>query len=237
MQIFKVLSVLLNYPEAEMLLVLDEMLAIIEQENMLNGADKQTLSVLLNSFRHTDLLESQENYVALFDRGRFLSLHIFEHVHGESRERGQAMVNLLQLYETHGFEINTQELPDFIPLFLEFLSQLNIDEAKSLLQDAMPVLALLGARLDERGSHYAAIFHALSNSVGKPEDLEQIRQQVSIEGEDETLVNLDAIWEEEMVSFMASSTRCQTPSSEINPITILPREQIIASSSTKGVSL
>jgi nitrate reductase delta subunit len=112
------------------------------------------------------MLDSQEQYVALFDRGRFLSLHIFEHVHGESRDRGQAMVNLLQMYEAHGFEMSTHELPDYIPLFLEFLSQQEQAEAVQLLHDAMPVLSLLGARLTERGSEFQA-FDALAGFAGE----------------------------------------------------------------------
>lgn len=224
----KVLSVLLSYPEPETLLALDEMAAIIAQENLLPEKQSQALLALLNTYRNTDLLESQENYVLLFDRGRFLSLHIFEHVHGESRERGQAMVNLLQMYESHGFEINTQELPDYIPLFLEFLSQLTHQEAQALLQDAMPVLALLGARLAERGSHYAAIFDALAGFAGEPEQLADIRAQVATEGEDETLVHMDAIWEEETINFMGAGDSCQAQDATISPITIMPREQFIA---------
>ncbi|OYV16678.1 MAG: narJ, partial [Methylococcaceae bacterium NSM2-1] len=119
----KVLSHLLSYPEAETLAALDEMTAVIEQEKLLPEAHIKPVLAIINSYRGADLLDLQERYVALFDRGRYLSLHIFEHVHGESRDRGQAMVNLLQMYEAHGFEMSTHELPDYIPLFLEFLSQ------------------------------------------------------------------------------------------------------------------
>ena len=75
----------------------------------------------------------QEQYVATFDRGRALSLHLFEHIHGESRDRGQAMVNLLEVYRKHGFELNARELPDYIPLFLEYLAQRPVEEALSLI--------------------------------------------------------------------------------------------------------
>ena len=154
----KVLSLLLSYPEAETLAALDEMAAVIEQEKLLPEDHKKPVLALINSYRGADLLDLQEHYVALFDRGRYLSLHIFEHVHGESRDRGQAMVNLLQMYESHGFEMSTHELPDYIPLFLEFLSQQEPAEAMQLLQDAMPVLSLLGARLAERGSEFQRDF-------------------------------------------------------------------------------
>jgi nitrate reductase delta subunit len=217
MQTLKVLSLLLSYPEVETLAALDEMAEVVEQENLLLDDHEKSVLALIDSYRGVDLLDSQEDYVALFDRGRFLSLHIFEHVHGESRDRGQAMVNLLQMYESHGFEMSTHELPDYIPLFLEFLSQQQQAEAVQLLHDAMPVLSLLGARLAERGSEFRAIFDA------------EIRQQAATEGEDETLVNMDEIWEEEAVSFMGAGDACKSQTPAVSPITITPRDQFLKS--------
>lgn len=227
MLIFKVLSLLLSYPEAEMLEALDEMAAVIDQDPLLPEPRKQALQALLAGYRDVDLLDRQEDYVALFDRGRFLSLHIFEHVHGESRDRGQAMVNLLEMYQSHGFEMDSRELPDYLPLFLEFLSQLPSEqEALQLLQDAMPVLSLLGARLIERGSQFAAIFDALADLAGEPEEIDTIRQQAASEGDDETLLHIDEIWEEEAVSFMANGgDTCKSQTTVSNPIIITPREQ------------
>ncbi len=229
MQTLKVLSLLLSYPEAEMLEALDEMAAVVERENLLPDDPKKAVLALIDSYRGADLLDSQERYVALFDRGRFLSLHIFEHVHGESRDRGQAMVNLLRMYEAHGFEMSSHELPDYIPLFLEFLSRQEQVEAVSLLDDAMPVLSLLGARLSERGSEFSAIFDALAGFAGDPEALDEIRQQAATEGEDETLVNMDQIWEEEAVSFMGAGDTCKSQIHAVSPITITPRHQFITS--------
>jgi len=229
MRTLKVLSLLLSYPEAEMLAALDEMAAVVEQENLLQDDHKKLVLALIDAYRGVDLLDVQEDYVALFDRGRFLSLHIFEHVHGESRDRGQAMVNLLQMYEAHGFEMSTHELPDYIPLFLEFLSQQEQAEAVQLLHDAMPVLSLLGARLTERGSEFGAIFDALSGFAGEPEALEEIRLQAATEGADETLVNMDEIWEEEAVSFMGAGDTCKSQSPAVSPITITPRDQFLKS--------
>jgi nitrate reductase delta subunit len=226
MQTLKVLSHLLSYPEAEMLAALDEMAVVVEQENLLLEAPKKTVLALIDSYRGVDLLDVQEAYVALFDRGRFLSLHIFEHVHGESRDRGQAMVNLLQMYEAHGFELATHELPDYIPLFLEFLSQQEQQAAQQLLHDAMPVLSLLGARLTERGSLFCAIFDALAGFAGEPEALAEILHQAATEGEDETLVNMDEIWEEEAVSFMGAGEACKSQAT-VSPITITPRDEYL----------
>jgi nitrate reductase delta subunit len=223
----KVLSVLLSYPEAETLLALDEMAMVVEQENLLLNEHKKLVLALIDSYRGTDLIDVQEAYVALFDRGRFLSLHIFEHVHGESRDRGQAMVNLLQKYESCGFEMATHELPDYIPLFLEFLAQQESTEVIQLLQDAMPVLSLLGARLKERGSRASAIFDALAGIAGEPDGLEDICRQASTEGEDDTLTNMDALWEEEAVSFMGTEEACNSQTVAISPLFIMPREQYL----------
>jgi nitrate reductase delta subunit len=225
----KVLSHLLSYPEAETLAALDEMTAVIEQEKLLPEAHIKPVLAIINSYRGADLLDLQERYVALFDRGRYLSLHIFEHVHGESRDRGQAMVNLLQMYEAHGFEMSTHELPDYIPLFLEFLSQQEPAEAVKLLQDAMLVLSLLGARLAERGSEFQAIFAALESIAGEPVGINEIRQQASTENPDETILHMDEIWEEEAVSFMGAGDSCQTKAATVSPITITSRDQFIKS--------
>jgi len=229
----KVFSLLLSYPEAEMLAELDALVAVIEQENVLPETDKKSVLSLINSYRGADLLDLQERYVALFDRGRYLSLHIFEHVHGESRDRGQAMVNLLQMYESHGFAMATHELPDYVPLFLEFLAQQQPPEAIKLLQDAMPVLSLLGARLTERGSDFRVIFEALESIAGEAEEITEIRRRAATEAPDETIVNMDAIWEEEAVSFMGAANSCQTQAPAVSPITITPREQFHA---LKGIN-
>lgn len=225
----KVLSLLLSYPEAEMLEALDDMASVIAQENLLPEADKNAVLGLIDSCRSKDLLELQESYVALFDRGRYLSLHIFEHVHGESRDRGQAMVNLMQMYESHGFAIAARELPDYIPLFLEFLSQQKQKEAAQLLQDAMPVLSLLGARLSERASGFHAVFDALAGFAGEPEAIAEIRQQAASEAPDETLVHMDDIWEEEAISFMGAGDACKSKPANVSPVTIKSRDEYLKS--------
>ncbi|PKM10454.1 MAG: nitrate reductase molybdenum cofactor assembly chaperone [Gammaproteobacteria bacterium HGW-Gammaproteobacteria-3] len=231
----KVLSVLLSYPQQDTLAALDEMAVVITRDTSLSDTRKQALKALLDTFKDADLLDLQERYGALFDRGRFLSLHIFEHVHGESRDRGQAMVNLLRLYENHGFILSSRELPDYLPLFLEFLAQLDArEQILNLLRDAMPVLSLLGARLQERGSAFKAVFDALTDITGEPDAIADIRRQAAQEGDDETLVNMDAIWEEEAVSFMAAGDPCKPQGEAVNPIAFTPREQILKAASPDG---
>ena len=164
---------------------------------------RQQLKDLLQAVYSGDLMDAQEAYTGLFDRGRSLSLLLFEHVHGESRDRGQAMVDLMALYENHGFAINVRELPDYIPLYLEYLSHRPHLEAREGLTDVSHILGLLSARLQERNSPYASLFDALLMISGAQVDITQLRKQTASEKRDDTLEALDKIWEEEAVTFGA----------------------------------
>ncbi|MCC2596817.1 nitrate reductase molybdenum cofactor assembly chaperone [Pusillimonas sp. MFBS29] len=157
MLLYRILSALLDYPEQDMLDALPEI------EEALKGwpdAARQ-LKPLMQFLEAGDLIAVQENYVATFDRSPAHSLHLFEHVHGESRDRGQAMVDLLQEYRSHGFEPATAELPDHVPLFLEYLSLLEPEVAELLLGEAIHVLAAIGDRLGRNDSPYAEVFTVL----------------------------------------------------------------------------
>lgn len=222
MLILKVVSALLSYPQTELLEALDEIAREVGVNADVPEPQKAGLLAFINTHRNMELVEWQQRYVELFDRGRALSLLIFEHVHGESRDRGQAMVDLLRVYQNHGFAISTRELPDHIPLFLEFLSQVPKEEALDLLRGALPVLNLLGARLAERASPYAALFDALSAVAGDDSNLELVREQAAAEGPDDTLLRMDEIWEEEAVSFMGSPKACN--SEAIQPLKYTPRK-------------
>ena len=207
MKTLKVLSALLCYPQAELQAALPEMAEVIAQEKLLPESKVQALLQFMEQMAQSDLITWQENYVRLFDRGRALSLHLFEHLHGESRDRGQAMVNLLEVYRQHGFELSARELPDYLPLLLEYLAQRPSGEALDMLADALHILSLLGARLAERGSDYQVVFDALIAWVGEPTDIEAIRRQAATEGPDQTIVQMDKIWEEEAVTFMANANQ------------------------------
>lgn len=161
MRIFKALSALLTYPSEDLVAALDEIGALIESDRVVPKADRQALIHLADSLRGRDLYDLQENYVLLFDRTRSLSLHLFEHVHGESRDRGQAMVDLRAMYEGKGLIGADNELPDYTPLFLEFLSMLDPEEALPLLGEPVHVFTALAERLRKRGSNYEAVFRAL----------------------------------------------------------------------------
>lgn len=223
MRILKVFSALLSYPRGEMRAALDELAEAVANEPALPERERVGVLALLDRYRDVDLIEWQQDYVELFDRGRHLSLHLFEHIHGESRDRGQAMVDLLRVYQTHGFELSARELPDYIPLFLEYLAQQPAGEALDLLRGALPVLNRLGARLAERNSPYAALFDALTAVAGEHPDNAALRQQVAAEGPDETLVRMDEIWEEEAVRFMANPGACEGQPQDVQPVNFAPR--------------
>ena len=146
MSLYRLLSALLSYPEQELLDALPEIDAALAEHPWAG----ETLEPLTAWLGGQALIPLQETYVATFDRNRSHSLHLFEHVHGESRDRGQAMVDLLQTYRDHGFEPVVSELPDHVPLFLEFLGVIDADQAQALLDEAIHVLAAIGSRLRAR---------------------------------------------------------------------------------------
>jgi nitrate reductase delta subunit len=161
MKTFKVLSLLLCYPESDWLAALPELEAALADEVDFNGQASAKMAPLFAQLSETKLIALQENYVATFDRNPSHSLHLFEHIHGESRDRGSAMIDLLEEYWKRDFDASASELPDYVPLFLEFLSLLPADEALELLGDAVHVIAAIGRKLDANGSPYATAFQVL----------------------------------------------------------------------------
>lgn len=171
---FKALGILLWYPTTEWLEGASDLCDLIEQEAIVRKDQLPALRSLINQLKGTDLLELQEDYVDTFDRVRSLSLHLFEHVHGESRDRGQSMVDLAGRYKEQGFSLAASELPDYLPVFLEYLSMLSEEEALEELTNTGHILAALGKRLAERGSPYSAVLDTLTRLAGKePEKVER----------------------------------------------------------------
>jgi nitrate reductase delta subunit len=199
---YKVLSAVLAYPTPEFQNAARELNEALHGERLLPAGHRTAVAVLIADIAEADLLEVQARYVDLFDRTRSLSLHLFEHVHGESRDRGQAMVSLLERYRNAGLDVAARELPDYIPLFLEFLSTLEVTEARETLAECVHILAALGERLRRRGSNYAAALEALvalSQVAPDKEALAELRQEKIEDPGD--LVALDRSWEEAEVRF------------------------------------
>ncbi len=166
MKTLKLFAVLLSYPSAELIAALPEIARRLVEEPLLRSGTQDALAGLLAELKHEDLLELQERYVAQFDAGRSTSLHLFEHVHGDSRDRGQAMVDLNARYRRSGFVVKVNELPDFLPAVLEYLSNRPAEEVHELIEDCAHILRAVGERLSAAGSPYAAVYAALLDLHG-----------------------------------------------------------------------
>jgi nitrate reductase delta subunit len=167
MLLFKALSALLSYPTEEMRQALPNIADVMRASPLVEPRERRDLLDLIEELGCGELLVAEERYVDLFDRGRALSLHLFEHLHGESRDRGEAMVELKQLYEKTGFDLSARELPDYLPVVLEYLSCRDLVEARELLTDCVALLTTIGRSLVARRSSYAAVLQALIVIAGE----------------------------------------------------------------------
>jgi nitrate reductase delta subunit len=206
---YRALALLLRYPTEETRALLPAVREVIATDVTLPAPIRRALDGLAGELATLDIYEAQERYVWLFDRTRSLSLNLYEHVHGESRDRGQAMVALLELYRANGLELSANELPDHLPVFLEFLSTLPDGEAASLLGEASHVLSALGQRLHKRQSPYRAVFGALAALAADPADAEALATLMA-EPDDNPgdLEAMDKLWAETAVTFGPSDVGC-----------------------------
>lgn len=198
---FKVLSALLSYPTADLQAAAGELIASLAAEAIIPQDLQGPLDLLIDELATGDLLDLEERYVLLFDRTRSLSLQLFEHVHGESRDRGQAMVDLKAVYEKHGLIVGTGDLPDFVPMFLEFLSTLPREEALELLAQPAHIFAALAERLHKRQSSYEVVFRVLVALAAAPKAEAVAALLAEADADAMDLAALDAVWEEEPVTF------------------------------------
>ena len=198
----KALSLILSYPTRALQQAMPEIGAILASDTRLTSAARRALRPLIDDLRSRDIYDLEETYVGLFDRSRTLSLNLFEHVHGESRDRGGAMVSLVEMYRDAGFEPATSELPDHLPVLLEFLSLRPGTEARDTLAEAAHILEALQTRLTRRDSTYAAAFAALGQISGAAANREAVAELLGQPDDDPTdLEALDAVWEESEVRF------------------------------------
>ncbi|MEF2553315.1 nitrate reductase molybdenum cofactor assembly chaperone [Aurantimonas sp. A2-1-M11] len=198
----KALSLTLSYPSDELQKAMPEIGAVLAADPRIKPHTRAALQTLTEGLGTGDLFDLQESYVMLFDRSRTLSLNLFEHVHGESRDRGGAMVSLVETYREGGFEPVTTELPDHLPVLLEYLATRPFAEARDILADAAHILDAIDTRLVRRDSGYAAAFTALSQLAGAEADAEALAGMLAQPDDDPAdLAALDAVWEEAEVTF------------------------------------
>ncbi|MGG5811145.1 nitrate reductase molybdenum cofactor assembly chaperone [Falsiroseomonas sp. CW058] len=190
----RALAALLAYPTDDLLDALPELRDALVADRTLRHA-MPALDGLLHHLSDTDLLDLQEEYVGLFDRTRSLCLNLFEHVHGDSRERGPAMVELLGIYGAAGLEPATGELPDHLPLLLEYAAVAG-EGGVALLANAAPVIDLLHGRLVSRRSPWAGAVEGVLRAVGRVPGTTPAQEEPA-----ETPESLDAAWAEAPVVF------------------------------------
>lgn len=177
---------LLRYPDAGLRAHLPELRAALHDERVLGDGRLAEIDALIDRLRSLPRLRTEAEYVELFDRGRGTALHLFEHVHGDSRERGPAMVDLAQQYAQAGLVLNDGELPDYLPVLLEYASTQPPSQARAFVAEFAHILQALFSALLRRESPYASLVAALLDLAG------QRAQPVRLPEEPE----LDATWAE-----------------------------------------
>ncbi len=159
--LLRALSALLAYPDTELRAALPEITEVIRNSHAIGKRERNDLLALVDAIADSDELVAQGRYVDLFDRGRRTSLNLFEHVHGDGRQRGPAMLELRQRYLSAGMEPVGDELPDHLPLVLEYLSCRDRRETRATIAEIARIVRQLGNTLLKRGSPYAAVMAAL----------------------------------------------------------------------------
>ncbi len=209
----RVLARLLGYPDAELRAHLPALREALRGEHALGAVRLAELEALMEALLRADPLEAEEAYVHLFDRGRATSLHLFEHVHGDSRERGPAMIDLAQTYDQAGLYLAPDELPDYLPAVLEFVSTQPPREARAFLGEMTHIFNALFSALRERQSAYASVLGALLELAGEK------AQPVAVAPEEP----LDATWSEPP-AFDGCSPKGQSRPDQPQPIHIVRKD-------------
>lgn len=203
----RVLARLLSYPDAQLRADLDDMRNALLSESAVAPERLAELNALMTSLQSGNALDSEAEYVEVFDRGRATSLHLFEHVHGDSRDRGPAMIDLAQTYENAGLFLGPDEMPDYLPVVLEFVSTQTPTEARAFLSEMAHIFNAIFNALQQRNSSYASVLGALLELSGEK------AHPVKIVADEP----IDTTWEEPVV-FDGCSVKGQTKPDQVQPI-------------------
>jgi len=203
---YKILALLLSYPDKELQEFLPEIEMMLREDALLQENEIEKVAQFVEIYATKNLLQWQGQYVQLFDFSRSVSLHLFEHVHGLSKDRGQAMVDLMDEYAEQGLEMHTGELPDYLPVFLEFLSTRSSAKAAQLLSEPVHIIQAIYNTLDEKENSYRLIFAALvSLSATKPS-----KAAVDKLLKNQRPLDFDKEYAEEPVTFGGMQNPCKT---------------------------
>lgn len=201
---YKILSLLLSYPSCELHKFLPEVTTLIKEEAILKPANIREVETFVSRFQKMDLIDWQAEYVQLFDYSRSASLHLFEHIKGDSKDRGQAMVDMVEFYSENGWQLSTSELPDYIPVFLEFLSGQEPAKAAALLAEPVHILNRIYIALMEKNNPYQ---HVLSAVISLSEK-QPVQKETNLIIKNEQPLDLDAEYEEIPIEFGGSQSIC-----------------------------
>ena len=163
----RVLAKLLNYPDGDLRQHLDELREAIYQERALPVQHLAEIDALISIIERQSAIDAEADYVQLFDSGRRTSLHLFEHVHGDSRDRGPAMIDLVQTYEKADLFLAEGQMPDHLPVVLEYASTQPPPEARAFLAEMAHIFNAIFNALEQRGSAYASVLGALLELAGE----------------------------------------------------------------------
>ncbi|WP_298290759.1 nitrate reductase molybdenum cofactor assembly chaperone [Thiomonas sp.] len=227
----RALGLLLDYPGAALQTHLAELRAVLAALEPPRPGGHDSLQRLIDHLAAGDLLDLQAEYVDTFDRGRSTSLNLFEHVHGDSRDRGQAMVDLLAQYQQAGLQLHARQLPDYLPVYLEYCSVLDPGAAREALEEVALLVAHLTAALERRESPWAAATAAVCRLAGLSDWRAHLAQQAAEQSAaqhaaatpaDWTAAALDAAWAEEPVNFLGACNP-QTAPVGVQPVQFVRR--------------
>jgi nitrate reductase molybdenum cofactor assembly chaperone NarJ/NarW len=208
----RVLAHLLRYPDAGLRAHLGELRDALHAERALGAPRLAELDALIGRLQAQPGLKSEADYVELFDRGRRSSLHLFEHVHGDSRDRGQAMIDLARTYDTAGLMLADGELPDYLPVALEFASTQPPVQARDFLREMAHILRAVFSGLQARQTAYASVLAALLDLAGEKAEAVKLADEP----------DLDEAWAEP-AAFDGCSTAGQARPGTPQPIRIVKK--------------
>lgn len=166
----KLTAALLDYPGELTCEILAELPEILSECRLIDRKGKDDIAGFAAIYGAMPLIDWQMAYSELFDVAPVTSLYLFEHVYGSSTKRGAAMASLKDTYRRHGLEMANDELPDYLPTFLDFLSTLEDEtEMMSYLADISPLLKSMHGALEKNHSHYARLLGWLVELSAKGE--------------------------------------------------------------------
>jgi nitrate reductase delta subunit len=163
MVIYKLLARLVDYPTSEMIEHLPEIGKLVEEDSTITASEKEALGEFVSLMGESELLRLQEDYVNTFDMVPEHDLHLTHHIFGDDRGRGPALVDLSEHYKAAGLDVAVKEIPDFLPLILEYVSTLDDMQARVFLGDAAKVITVLAANLEKAESPYAKLIRIVEN--------------------------------------------------------------------------